>query len=247
MSLSASTRTTKLPTQTDAIIIGGGHNGLVCAAYLSKLGLKVIVLEKRHCIGGAAVTEEIYPGFKFSRASYLAGLFRPQIIKDLELVKYGFEYISRNPSSFTPTLSNSKYKGKYLLLGSDENSNYQSIAQFSKNDAENYIKYEAFLTQIRELIQPLLDHPPPDLFQKNISWKERLDIILYLNNLFWMGFRNRKLLLPFYELLVGSAKTILDRYFDSDILKATLATDAVIGAMHSPSQQGKVVVVYILT
>ena len=121
-------------TKRKVIVIGGGHNGLVCASYLAKNNIDVLVLERRHIIGGAAVTEEIIPGeshyssssinhslsslsqlslgFKFSRASYLAGLLRPQIIKDLELKKYGFEYISRDPSSFTPTkLDDPMYKG----------------------------------------------------------------------------------------------------------------------------------------
>ena len=87
----------------DVIIVGGGHNGLVAAAYLAKNGQRVLVLERRHVIGGAAVTEELVPGFKFSRASYLAGLLRPRIIKELQLEKFGFKYLVRDPSSFTPT------------------------------------------------------------------------------------------------------------------------------------------------
>ena len=87
----------------DVIIVGGGHNGLVAAAYLATNGQRVLVLERRHVIGGAAVTEEMVPGFKFSRASYLAGLLRPRIIKELELEKFGFKYLVRDPSSFTPT------------------------------------------------------------------------------------------------------------------------------------------------
>lgn len=90
-------------TKYDAIIIGGGHNGLVTASYLAKKGLSVLVLERRHIIGGAAVTEEIIPGFKFSRASYLAGLLRPSVISELELHKHGMEFLPRDPSSFTPT------------------------------------------------------------------------------------------------------------------------------------------------
>jgi hypothetical protein len=128
-----------------AIIIGGGHNGLVSAAYLAKSGVDVLVLERRYIVGGAAVTEEMVPGFKFSRASYLAGLLRPQIIADLELEKFGFKYLPRNPSSFTPTLMDSPYAGKYLILGEDEEENYKSIAQFSVKDAEAYPHYEEFL------------------------------------------------------------------------------------------------------
>ena len=165
----------KKTTKREVIIIGGGHNGLVSAAYLAKQNVDVLVLERRHIIGGAAVTEEIIPGFKFSRASYLAGLLRPQIIKDLNLEKYGFKYLPRNPSSFTPTLPNSAYKGKYLILGSDEAANYASIAQFSVKDAEAYPHYEAFLEKIREVMQPLLDHPlPMNVMDSSLSWKDRV-------------------------------------------------------------------------
>jgi hypothetical protein len=158
------------------IVIGGGHNGLVSAAYLARSGVDVVVLERRHVIGGAAVTEEIVPGFKFSRASYLAGLLRPRIIKELGLERYGFKYLPRNPSSFTPTLKSSPYKGKYLLLGDDEKANYDSIAQFSVKDAEAFPKYEAFLGQVREIMQPLLDNPLPALnpLEEGLSWKDKV-------------------------------------------------------------------------
>lgn len=159
----------------DVIVIGGGHNGLITSAYLARQGLDTLVLERRHIVGGAAVTEEIIPGYKFSRASYLAGLLRPNIIKDLELEKYGFKYLPRNPSSFTPTLESSPYKGKYLLLGENENENYQSIAQFSIRDADAYPKYEEFLGKVREIITPLLDNPLPfNPFDSSISWKNRV-------------------------------------------------------------------------
>ena len=135
---SASSFLTPSRRKRDVIIVGGGHNGLTCAAYLAKKGLDVLVLERRNIIGGAAVTEEIFPGIKFSRASYLAGLLRPCIIEDLQLQNYGFKYISRDPSSFTPTLLDSKHQGKYLLLGSSEELNYKSIAQFSTLDANAF-------------------------------------------------------------------------------------------------------------
>ena len=171
----------KKTTKRGAIIIGGGHNGLVSAAYLAKQGVDVLVLERRHIIGGAAVTEEIIPGFKFSRASYLAGLLRPQIIKDLNLEQYGFKYLPRDPSSFTPTLPTSAYKGKYLLLGSNEQLNYQSIAQFSIKDAEAYPHYEVFLEKIRDVMQPLLDHPlPMNILDNQLSWKDRVCMYVYV-------------------------------------------------------------------
>jgi phytoene dehydrogenase-like protein len=223
-------------SKRDVIIIGGGHNGLVAAAYLAKAGIDTLVLERRHCVGGAAVTEEIIPGFKFSRASYLAGLLRPQIIEDLNLAKYGFKYLSRDPSSFTPTLLNSKHKGKYLLLGSNEKENWESIAQFSKKDADAYFKYEEFLGKVREILQPLLDAAPPDIFYGTVQ--DRVRALKTIAQLTSVGYRHREILVRFYELMVGPAQQILDRWFESDVLKATLATDAVIGAAVSPRQNG---------
>ncbi|KAL6551880.1 hypothetical protein OROGR_008034 [Orobanche gracilis] len=117
----------------DALIIGGGHNGLTAAAYLARSGLSAVVLERRHVIGGAAVTEELIPGFKFSRCSYLQSLLRPTVIKELELPRHGLKLLKRSPSSFTPCLD-----GRYLLLGPNKELNYSEISKFSKRDAEAY-------------------------------------------------------------------------------------------------------------
>ena len=136
----------------DAIIIGAGHNGLVAANYLAQQGVKVGVFERRHTVGGAAVTEEIFPGFKFSRASYLAGLLRPDIIKELNLKDYGVEFLFRDPYSFTPH-SDGK---RYLMLGSEHN-----IAEWSKKDALIFPKYEDHLSKLLKFIPPLLDYNLP--------------------------------------------------------------------------------------
>lgn len=218
----------------DAIIVGGGHNGLVAAAYLAKQGLDVLVLERRNLLGGAAVTEEIVHGFKFSRASYLAGLLRPQIITELGLEKHGFKYLPRDPSSFTPT----NVAGRHLILGSSEEENWQSIAQFSTRDADAFVEYEDFLGKARELVEPLLDGGPPNPFDQAAKWKERRHTLQTLKTLLSAGWKHRQSLLPFYELFTAPAAHLLDRWFESDILKATLATDAVIGAMIGPRQAG---------
>ena len=218
-------------------IIGGGHNGLVCAAYLAKAGLDVSVFERRHILGGAAVTEELLPGYKFSRASYLAGLLRPQIIKDLELEKRGFEYIPRSPSSFTPTKPEDPVnKGKYLMLGTSAEEDWKSIAQFSERDADAFVRYEDFLGQVRSILQPFIDDAPPDITEGKLA--EKMKTLSTLSTMIKVGYKNRQALVPFYELFTGPAQTILDRWFESDILKTTLATDAVIGAMISPKMNG---------
>lgn len=225
----------------DCIVIGGGHNGLVCAAYLSKAGMKTLVVERRHLLGGAAVTEEIVPGYKFSRASYLAGLLRPQIIEDLQLHKHGFKYLPRNPSSFTPTKLDSHYGGKYLLLGDDASANWQSIAQFSTRDADNFEKYESMLGEVRELLQPLLDNPLPDPLalmpwdsRGAMSWKERAHHVRTMGQLGRAAYRHRDVLVPFYELLTGPAQQILDRWFESDILKTTVSEPAPTPPANTP-------------
>src|SRR5271166_1551646 len=131
----------------DAIIIGAGHNGLVTACYLARAGKKVLVLERRHVVGGACVTEEVFPGFKVSTAAYVNSLFRKEIIHDLRLAEHGFAVLERNPCSFSPFAD-----GRYLLLGPDGAGNRREIAKFSSRDAENYPKYEAMLERVADLV-----------------------------------------------------------------------------------------------
>src|ERR671923_1447363 len=121
-----------MATTYDLIVIGGGHNGLVTAAYAARAGAKVLVLERREVLGGCSVTEEVWPGYKVSTAAYVNSLFRPEIIRDLELKKHGFQMLPRNPSSFTPLPD-----GRYLLMGPDKEMTYREVSRFSKKDAEN--------------------------------------------------------------------------------------------------------------
>ncbi|KAI4294785.1 hypothetical protein MLD38_040894 [Melastoma candidum] len=123
----------------DAIVVGGGHNGLVAAAYLARGGMSVAVLERRHVIGGAAVTEEIVPGFRFSRCSYLQSLLRPSIIRDLELKRHGLKLLKPLAGTFTPCA-----EGGYLLLGYDDLQNFEEISKFSRLDAEAYVRYYSY-------------------------------------------------------------------------------------------------------
>uniref|UniRef100_G1KZM5 Pyridine nucleotide-disulfide oxidoreductase domain-containing protein 2 n=1 Tax=Ailuropoda melanoleuca TaxID=9646 RepID=G1KZM5_AILME len=210
----------RLKPEYDAVVIGAGHNGLVAAAYLQRLGVNTAVFERRPVIGGAAVTEEIIPGFKFSRASYLLSLLRPQIYTDLELKKHGLKLHLRNPYSFTPMLEEgmgSKVP-RSLLLGTDMAENQKQIAQFSRKDAQAFPKYEAFMNRLALAIDPLLDAAPVDLeaFQRG-SLLQRLQAL---------------------STLKPVLQAVLDQWFESEPLKATLATDAVIGAMTSPHTPG---------
>lgn len=219
--------------QYDAIIVGGGHNGLVTACYLAKAGRKVLVLERRYVVGGACVTEEVFPGFKVSTAAYVNSLFRKEIIRDLKLRDYGLELLERNPSSFTPFPDD-----RYLLMGPDGALNRREIAKFSARDAEAYPKYEAMLERVAEVIEPTLTMTPPNVLRPGIRdlWR-----------LLQLGRRARKLgshLGEAVEILTGPARPILDRWFESEQLKATLATDAIIGAMASPSMPGTAYVLF---
>jgi phytoene dehydrogenase-like protein len=222
-----------VPNRYDAIIIGAGHNGLVTAAYLARAGRKVLVLERRYVVGGACVTEEVFPGFKVSTAAYVNSLFRKEIVRDLRLADHGFALLERNPSSFTPFPD-----GRHLLLGPDGAMNRREIAKFSARDAENYPKYEAMLERVADVVEPTLLLRPPNLLRPGPRdlWR-----------LFKLGRTFQKMgpgMGEAVEVLTGPAKTILDRWFESEQLKATLATDAVIGAMAAPSMPGTAYVLF---
>jgi phytoene dehydrogenase-like protein len=218
----------------DAIVIGGGHNGLVTACYLARAKWKVLVLERRYVVGGACVTEEIFPGFKVSTAAYVNSLFRPEIVRDLHLRDYGFEPIERNPASFSPFLD-----GRYLFMGTgDTAKDSAEIGKFSKRDAENYPKYEAMLERVASVVEPTLVQIPPNLLRPSLS------------ALLEMGQMGRKLqklgpgMGEAVEVLTGAARPILDRWFESEEVKGTIATDAIIGAFMAPSMPGTAYVLF---
>jgi phytoene dehydrogenase-like protein len=217
----------------DAIVIGGGHNGLVAACYLARAKKRVLVLERRHVVGGACVTEETFPGFKVSTAAYVNSLFRPEIVRDLRLRDYGFELIERNPSSFSPFDD-----GRYLMLGADEAMNAREIAKFSARDAERYPQYVAMLERVASVVEPTLLQTPPN------AARPGLGDVLALGRL---GLAMKGLdgaMGEAVEILTGAARPILDRWFESEQLKATLATDAIIGAFAAPSMPGTAYVLF---
>lgn len=222
-----------MTTTYDAIIIGAGHNGLVAAAYLARAGRKVLVLERRELVGGCAVTENLWPGFKVSTASYVNSLFRPEIIRDLELKRHGFEMLPRSPSSFTPFPD-----GRSLMMGPDKEMTHREISKFSKKDADNLPKYEAMLERVADFIEPTLTQTPPN------PWSMRPGDLIAMLKL-GLGFKKlgadgQKAI----EILTGAANPILDRWFESEELKVTIATDAIIGAFATPSMAGTAYVLF---
>jgi len=222
----------------DAIVIGGGHNGLVCAAYLARGGRKVCVLERRPVLGGCATTEELWPGYKVSTAAYVISLFLPQIIRELKLKEYGLAILPRNPSSFTPLPD-----GRSLLLGPDADLCRREIAKFSVADVEAYPRYNAFLERIARVLEPVLSQAAPDPLPLPEDWRDiGLAKRLRDGKKLWALYAAlRELgaeLPPAIELLTGAARPILDRWFEADVLKTTLATDAIIGAFLSISSPG---------
>jgi phytoene dehydrogenase-like protein len=202
-------------TSYDAIVIGGGHNGLVAAAYLAKAGAQVLVLERRPVVGGAAVTEETWPGFRINTFSYVAGLFRPQIVEDLELRKFGYATLLYDPQAFVPFPD-----GRSLSIWNDEEKSVREISKFSKKDARAYPKFDQYWDNVLDLVEPLLLAPPVPL----------ADLVGM--------FRGPEAEELVRDLFLMSAQDFLDDWFESDEVKISFATNAVIGEMVGPRTPG---------
>jgi len=211
----------------DAIVVGGGHNGLVNGAYLAKAGLRTLILERRHLVGGAAITEELRPGFWFTTFSYALSLIRPRIVHDLELTKHGFLPLLMS-STFAPD-----EQGDYLWLTKDHDYNLREIARHNARDADAYEQYSHDLDMVCQALKPLMEQAPPDL------WSDDPDELLALAGL-GRRFRqmDRRTLHNAVRLLTGSAADFLDDYFESELLKGYLASSSIIGSKVGPRSQG---------
>ena len=211
----------------DAIVVGGGHNGLVNGAYLAKAGLKTLILERRPIVGGAAITEELLPGFRFTTFSYALSLLRPQIIQELELTRHGF----------LPLLMSTRFApgedGEYLLFNRDHDETLREISRISPHDADAYEQYGHDLDRVCQAIKPLLDTVPPDLFSDD---PEEMVALAALGSR--LRSLDKRTLHNAVRLLTGSAADFLDDYFESPLLKGYLASSSIIGSKVGPRSQG---------
>ena len=214
----------------DAIIIGGGHNGLVCAAYLGMAGLKVKVLERRAVVGGAAVTEEFYPGFRNSVAAYTVSLLNPKVIRDLHLHEHGLRIVERRAQNFLPTLD-----GRYLLAA--EGRTEQEVARFSRRDAEQLDAFNREIDTGADVLRDLVLQAPP-----NLTAGRSLRGLGELMRAGKLGNRLRRLstenLRVILDLFTKSAGDYLDQWFEGDLIKALFGFDAVVGNYASPYTPG---------
>ena len=207
-----------MPAKYDAIIIGAGHNGLTAAAYLARAGRKVLVLERRHLVGGAAVTEEIFPGFKFSVCSYVVSLLRPEIIRELQLAKHGLEILPLD-GTFTPMLS-----GDYLWRVNDHARTFREISRHSRADAEVYDEYGRAMVEMGRFAKDILAMTPPDPFSLKMRELSVLgDLLKRFRALPELDRHNQ------LQLLTMSAVDFLDQWFETDVLKATMSASGIIG------------------
>ncbi|HET7828279.1 MAG TPA: NAD(P)/FAD-dependent oxidoreductase [Candidatus Limnocylindrales bacterium] len=214
-----------MPQRYDAVIIGGGHNGLVSAAYLARAGLKTLVLERRHVLGGAAVTEEIIPGFRFSVASYVVSLLRPEIIRDLNLPRFGLDILPLD-GTFTPLRKSDKAPkgGDYLWRVNDHGRTIRELRRWSKNDAEAYEEYGQLMVEMARFIKPILGIVPADPTDND---PRPLMPLASLARRF--GQLPERQQAVFVQLMTMSAADFLDQWFETNPLKATMSASGIIG------------------
>jgi len=202
----------------DAIIVGGGHNGLTCAAYLARAGRKVLVVERRHVLGGAAVTEEIFPGFKYTVCSYVVSLLRPHIIRDLKLAKFGLE-IAPLEAAFTPLPD-----GRSLCRWPDPSKTRDEIAQFSKRDADIYPQFGLAMGKLARFAKAFIDEPAPD--PASLKPADLIQLLGLGKRLHGLG---DDLAALQFKLSTMSAVDFLSEWFESDVLKSPMSVSGIIG------------------
>src|SRR6202158_3116894 len=217
-------------TETDVVIIGAGHNGLTCAAYLAMAGLRVKVVERRKVVGGAAVTEEFHPGFRNSVAAYTVSLLNPKIISDLKLGDHGLRIVERRAQNFLPSPD-----GSYLLTG--EGRTRQSLAKLSERDADRIDAFARELETIADVLRQFVLRAPPTIVEGFGvgAIREAMNALGTANILRRLSLEQQRSLL---DLFTRSAGEMLDEVFESDLVKALFGFDAVVGNYASPYAAG---------
>jgi phytoene dehydrogenase-like protein len=212
----------------DTIVIGGGHNGLVTAAYLARASRKVLVLERRELVGGCAVTEEIWPGYRVSTGAYLTSLMQERIVRELDLPRFGYQVDAKDPAFFSAFPD-----GRHFFMWQDRSKTLAEIAKFSRHDAEVYPAYEDQLERISQVVESLLLTTPPQFPPNGLG-----DFIDYLKLAGRLRGLSSKDTVALVKIFTQSAADLLDEWFESEQVKVTLATDGVIGANGGPRSPG---------
>ena len=214
-------------TRYDALVVGAGHNGLVCACYLARAGLKVLVLERRPVVGGAAVTEEFHPGFRNSVAAYTVSLLQPKVIRELHLAEHGLRIVERPLANFLPLSEN-----EYLKVGGGLAATQRELARFSARDAERLPAYHAMLERVSDVLRALALETPPNAGGGVVDLWRALRTARLLRRLDMEGGRD------LLALFARSAAEMLESWFESDGIKAAYGFDAVVGHYASPFHPG---------
>src|SRR5438034_4128263 len=210
----------------DVVVIGGGHNGLVNAAYLARAGKRVLVCERRHVLGGAAVTEEVFPGFRFSVASYVVSLLRPEIVRELELPKHGLEILPLD-GTFTPL------DDDYLWRVNDHGRTIREIRRWSRMDADAYEEYGHLMVERAGFVKPILSTVPPD--PAGLDPREWFPVLALARPFAKLPQRHQA---TFIQLMTMSAAEFLGQWFETDPLVATMSASGIIGTFQGIRSPG---------
>jgi phytoene dehydrogenase-like protein len=212
----------------DAIVVGGGHNGLTAAAYLQSAGLRVCVLEARGVLGGARVTEEVWPGHRVSRASYVVSMLQPKVVADLKLRDFGYDPIPLDPEFATFAAD-----GRPILLPNDEKIAYEQVARVSRKDADALAPFTALFDKAARFLKPMMLKPPPAAGSKRPG-----DVFELLREAGRAAGLSRRDLMDIFRLMTMSVGDLLDDFFETDELKGAYASSGVVGAWAGPYTPG---------